>query len=140
MSVVKVIARTLAFTLQHPLMPRPARPQKRSTLSGQLGAFVAERYPFAVDAALEAFASVAGRRALDSERDIEGIRARFRRELGQRLAAASQHADLPETTPGTNASTRLKQAREEIVEASDAFLRRAALQASLTPDERREIL
>ena len=121
-------------------MPRPARPQKRSTLSGQLGAFVAERYPLAVDAALEAFASVAGRRALSSERDIESVRARFRRELGRRLSSGRPHTDLAETTPGTKASTRLKQARDEIVESCDGFLRRAALQASLTRDERREIL
>ena len=47
---------------------------------------------------------------------------------------------IAETTPGTSALKRLEQARAEVVEACDGFLRRAAIEASLTKDERREIL
>ncbi|HWP98923.1 MAG TPA: thiamine pyrophosphate-dependent enzyme, partial [Vicinamibacterales bacterium] len=49
-------------------------------------------------------------------------------------------AEAAETTPGVDVATRLAQAREEIVAACDGFLRREAIAASLTPDERREIL
>ena len=48
--------------------------------------------------------------------------------------------DLPDTTPGTSAQTRLEQASAELLDACDGFLRRSAIEASLTPDERREIL
>ena len=47
---------------------------------------------------------------------------------------------IAETTPGTSAIKRLEQARAEVVDACDGFLRRAAIEASLTKDERREIL
>ncbi len=47
---------------------------------------------------------------------------------------------IAETTPGVSASKRLEQARAELVDACDGFLRRAAIEASLTKDERREIL
>ena len=47
---------------------------------------------------------------------------------------------IGETTPGTSALKRLEQARAEVVDACDGFLRRAAIEASLTKDERREIL
>ena len=47
---------------------------------------------------------------------------------------------IDETTPGVTAVKRLEQARAEIVEACDGFLAREAIRASLTADERREIL
>ena len=45
-----------------------------------------------------------------------------------------------ETTPGVDAPARFQLAIDELVDACDGFLRRAAIRASLTPDERREIL
>ncbi len=47
---------------------------------------------------------------------------------------------VPDTTPGVAASTRLDQARAELRDACDGFLAREAIAASLTADERREIL
>ncbi|HEY0590917.1 MAG TPA: thiamine pyrophosphate-dependent enzyme, partial [Thermoanaerobaculia bacterium] len=47
---------------------------------------------------------------------------------------------VPETTPRVDAARRLREAREEVLDACDGFLRREALAASLTPYERREIL
>jgi 2-oxoisovalerate dehydrogenase E1 component len=48
--------------------------------------------------------------------------------------------DIPETTPGITAQTRLKAASQELLEDVDGFFARAAIAASLTPEERREIL
>ena len=72
---------------------------------------------------------------------IEALRAPFRRELARRLYHALTAPDgIDETTPGVSAVKRLEQARAEIVDACDGFLAREAIRASLTPDERREIL
>src|SRR6185503_10939778 len=57
-----------------------------------------------------------------------------------RLRSRAVPPDLPETTPGTSARTRLEQASTELLDACDGFLRRSAIEASLSPDERREIL
>src|SRR6185503_5399567 len=57
-----------------------------------------------------------------------------------RLRSRAVPPDLPETTPGTSARTRLEQASTELLDACDGFLRREAIRASLTPEERREIL
>src|SRR4029079_5057111 len=45
-----------------------------------------------------------------------------------------------ETTPGTPAGKRIELAHTEVLEDCDGFLRRAAIEASLTRDERVEIL
>jgi 2-oxoisovalerate dehydrogenase E1 component len=70
---------------------------------------------------------------------IEQFAQRFRRALGQALATLST-TDMPETTPGVAASARLKTATLELVDDLDGFFARAAIAASLTPEERREIL
>ena len=115
---------------------------KLSGLSARFGAFVAERHPFALPYALEAFES-AGLSALKG-RDavkLDAARTPMRRALAKALY---EHVTAPEgiseTTPGTSALKRLEQARAEVVDACDGFLRRAAIEASLTKNERREIL
>jgi 2-oxoisovalerate dehydrogenase E1 component len=101
-----------------------------------LGAFVLERYPFAHAQALAAFDAVNGAAADDPD-SIDALRVPFSNELRGRL----QHPrDLPEPIPGVTAASRWCSALEELLEACDGFLRRAAIQASLTADERREIL
>ena len=47
---------------------------------------------------------------------------------------------MTETTPGVPAERRYADAVTELADACDGFLRRAAIRASLTPDERLEIL
>jgi len=47
---------------------------------------------------------------------------------------------VPECTPGVSVGERLHYAVAEVVDACDGFLRREAIAASLTADERREIL
>ncbi|MDE3153874.1 MAG: hypothetical protein KGN76_02175 [Acidobacteriota bacterium] len=122
-------------------MSKTIESQSLTGLAGRFGAFVAERFPFAVDAAVEAFdAAVARARQKGADAEaIDALRPLLRKELTARLAT-SVPAGLAETTPGVTAEARLAAAREEFVEACDGFLRRASIAASLTPDERREIL
>jgi 2-oxoisovalerate dehydrogenase E1 component len=132
-------------------MPRPADTSstKLTGLDSRFGAFVAERHPLALSVALEALDTV--RRAAESGKAsgsievrapaIEALRGPFRRELARRLYHTLGAPDgIDETTPGVTAVKRLEQARAEVVEACDGFLAREAIRASLTPDERKEIL
>jgi 2-oxoisovalerate dehydrogenase E1 component len=106
-------------------------------LSRKLHAFVVERYPFAIVPAAEVIQAVVGRGTVDTL-EIDALRSSFAHELRRRL----EIRDIPdaETTPGVSAGRRYASAVDEIVEACDGFLRRAALLRSLTDDERREIL
>jgi len=104
----------------------------------RLMAFVIERYPFALPIV---------ERALDScpapgkptHAAIERFRAAFRKALGDHSTAINI-GGVPDPTPGIAAKHRLNQAREELLGAIDGFLAREAIAASLTDDERREIL
>jgi 2-oxoisovalerate dehydrogenase E1 component len=104
----------------------------------RFGAFVTERYPFALSRALEAF-QAAGADHATTDADIERVRPALTAELLRRLAA-SIPADLDDTTPGVSAGDRMRAAIDDCIEACDAFLRRAAIRASLAADDRREIL
>ena len=109
-------------------------------LASRFGAFVAERYPFALGDAVEAFEAVTGGHEPLGEAAIDGVRSPLHHELTRRFRARPVPAGLPEPTPGTSVRTRLDQAETEWLDACDGFLRRAAIEASLTPDEQREIL
>ncbi|HEX2454100.1 MAG TPA: thiamine pyrophosphate-dependent enzyme [Vicinamibacterales bacterium] len=106
------------------------------TLSKRFSAFVVERFPFAIEPARDAF-DAAGGSAAQAEPEIERVRANFAAELRKRL---QPRIDAGETTPGVQARVRFSGAVDDLYRACDGFLRRAALRASLTPDERREIL
>jgi len=118
------------------MSPTPAAEAVR--LGARFGAFVAERFPFALAPAAAAFKSAGGAGVARDEAAIERLRPGLR--------AALEHLDLgpssglDETTPGVAAGDRLAAARRELVEACDGFLRREAIAASLTAEERREIL
>jgi 2-oxoisovalerate dehydrogenase E1 component len=118
-----------------------ATTSRLSALASRFAAFVAERHPLALAPALEAFeAARRGVRAEDAG-GIDAIRAQLRRELSKRLGDALRAPDgIPDTTPGTSVDTRFEQARSEILDACDGCLAREAIRASLTADERREIL
>jgi 2-oxoisovalerate dehydrogenase E1 component len=123
-------------------MPRTHDAIRLTGLASRFAAFIAERYPFALDHAVDAFdaaglPAIKGRDAakLDAGRPV--LRRALAKSLYERVAAPDGTAD---TTPGVTASRRLEQARAELVDACDGFLRRAAIEASLTKDERREIL
>ena len=104
------------------------------------GEFALERFPFAAAEAMAALESVlpAARSQLDAGA-IDDLRAPFSAALDQRLSPL-RPAGLGDTTPRVPAGQRFAHAIEEIRDACDGFLRRAAIRASLTPEERREIL
>src|SRR5918993_231228 len=122
--------------------PRTHDATKLSGLASRFGAFIAERYPFALHHAIEAFeaagvAAIKGRDAVKLDAARPALRRAVAKSLYEHFTAPE---GIAETTPGIAASKRLEQARAELVEACDGFLRRAAIEASLTKDERREIL
>ena len=118
-------------------MTRP-KPLSPDAMSRQFGAFVLERYPFACVAAMVALEASGAAYAQD-EAALEAARQPFQRELRARLKGPAL-ATLGETTPGVAAAARFDGAVEEVADACDGFLRRAAIRASLTADERLEIL
>jgi 2-oxoisovalerate dehydrogenase E1 component len=120
-------------------MPKPVPVAALPGIAGRLASFVVERYPFALAPVQEALEGAGATRI--GERDaaaLDALRPRFRQELARHLSF--DETDLPETTPGTTAAARFGAAREELLDACDGFLRREAIAASLTPEERREIL
>jgi 2-oxoisovalerate dehydrogenase E1 component len=123
-------------------MSRVHEVTKLSGLGSRFAAFVAERHPFALPYAIEAF-EASGLTAIKG-RDpvkIDAARPALRRALAKLLYdRVGAPEGIAETTPGVAASKRLEQARADVVDACDGFLRRAAIEASLTADERREIL
>ena len=108
-------------------------------LAARFAAFVAERFPFALQGALEAFMAAV---PADPGRDPDAIDA-ARPRLAEALTLSwPDHVPggMPETTPGVSAEDRLRTARAELLDACDGFLRRESILASLTPGERVEIL
>ncbi len=107
-------------------------------------AFVTEQFPFALDQALEAFDAVVKRPppkagAADA---IEGYRSPLADALraSVNVSKAAAKAEAVETTPGVSVDRRRAQAIDALVDACDGFLRRESLSASLTQEERLEIL
>src|SRR6185503_54017 len=121
-------------------MGRPAELQKLTGLASRFGAFVAERHPFALAEALDAFDAVTHGAEPSGEAAIDALRPALRRELGRRVERREVPAGIGDTTPRTSAETRIAQAVVALLDDCDGFLRRAAIQASLTRDERLEIL
>src|SRR5437667_4290199 len=119
---------------------KPVGVDKLASLASAFGAFVVERYPFAAAEALDALDAVTGGRALRSYGDLEALRPVFRHELSRRLESRLLPPGLAEATPRVTAEAGLAQAHRELLEGCDGFLRRAALEASLRTEERREIL
>ncbi len=109
---------------------------------GRFAAFVAERHPFALRPALQSLETVWS--AAGHGGDLNALRQPLRRALEESLAAAlvpdTAITNVPETTPGVTVSERLHDAVEEVIDACDGFLRRESIAASLTADEKREML
>ena len=116
------------------------RVQKLDGVTSRFGAFVAERHPFALDAVLAAFEAVTHQSPPTEAAALDALRPLFRNELSHRLRRHPIPSGLSETTPRVSASARLEQAFDELVDACDGFLCRAAIEASLTAAERREML
>jgi len=119
---------------------KPTGADRLIGFASRFGGFVAEQHPFALVEALDALDAVVGNRALRTEADFEALRPAFRHELSRRLESRPLPSGLPETTPRVAADVRIAQAHQQLLDACDGFLRRAAIEASLSPDERRELL
>jgi 2-oxoisovalerate dehydrogenase E1 component len=123
----------------------------RHGLLARFTSFITEKHPFALRPAVMALDMAIGSEVFD-ERDpsaVDRLREPLRRMLLQTLgdfvsldAAAAQKlaAGVPEATPGVSVNDRLHHAGAEILETCDGFLRRESIAASLTPDEKREML
>jgi 2-oxoisovalerate dehydrogenase E1 component len=107
-------------------------------LARRLEAFVTERFPFALAPVRAAFDVSKGVVRADQPWR-EALRTRFAAELRSRANNVAP-TDPIETTPGVTASARFQAAVDELVDACDGFLHRDEIRASLTEDERREIL
>src|SRR5215510_13818083 len=95
----------------------------------RLEAFVLERFPFA----LNAVQRVATRIPQPATREA------LSRALETELRAIAV-SGLPETTPGVASTARWKDAVRELLDAIDGFFAREAIAASLTRDEKLEIM
>src|SRR5258706_15964323 len=100
-------------------MAKPAELAKPTGLASRFGAFVAERHPFALADALEAFEMATGGREPRDEGAIESARTALRRELSKRLQTRPVPEGLPEPTPRVSAAARLRQAHDALVEECD---------------------
>src|SRR6266850_7009173 len=121
-------------------MAKQAELEKLTGLASRFGAFVIEQHPFALADALDAFEAATGGRDVRDEAAIEALRPALHRELTRRLQTRAIPEGLPDTTPRTSAAARIEQAYGELLDACDGFLRRAAIEASLTREERLEML
>jgi len=117
------------------------------SLRARFASFVAERHPFALRPAVGALEqAIAGRELNEGDGFVlDGLREPLRRLLEQALSeavvpTAPIDEPIPDTTPGTTINHRLNQAVLEVIDACDGFLRREAIIASLSVDEKREIL
>ena len=119
-------------------MARAASVHPATDLARRLEAFVVERFPFAVAPVRAAFDACKGSVKTD-EAGLDALRPTFSSALRARLENLSPSERI-DSTPGVDAGARFQQAIDELLDACDGFLRRAALRASLTADERREIL
>src|SRR5262245_61655221 len=122
------------------MAPKSPALDKLTGLASRFATFIVERCPFALAEAVEAFEVACGGREPRGEAAIESLRPALRRELGARLAKRSLPDGLGDPTPGRTAVERMSQAAAELVDACDGFLRRQAIESSLSADERREIL
>ncbi len=119
---------------------RPSALDRAAGVDSRFAAFVAERYPFALTDARNAFAAATRGREPRTRVDIDALRPALARELAARSRLAAPPGGLADATPGTSVAARLDQAWTELAEACDGFLCRQAIEASLTREERREVL
>src|ERR1051325_7094246 len=113
-------------------MARSAPVHASTGVHARLAAFVLERFPFAL-AAVQRAVEVTSRDRLDLPAD------KLRTEIQRHLRNADV-AELPETTPGVTAEERWNGAVTELLDAVDGFLARESIAASLSADEKLEMM
>jgi 2-oxoisovalerate dehydrogenase E1 component len=110
-----------------------------SRVAARLRAFIIERYPFALPLVSPVLARCERAGADQEPAALERLGASCLRALAKALDALDAGAS-PETTPGVSAAARLQSARDDLLDACRGFFARERIAASLTPDERRDIL
>src|SRR6185503_1436262 len=111
----------------------PASPLRERFL-----AFVTEQQPFAAALAASVWDRAVKKEPVAAD-DVEKLRVPFARALRGAVSWPKLPAGT-ETTPAVTARERLGQAEDDLVALCDGFLRREAMERSLTRDERLEIL
>lgn len=99
-------------------------------------AFVAERHPLALEKAAQAFDQAIDSNDPSSPSDIEALR----KPLAAALSQGADSSEIPDLLTGVDLQARREKAQNVLAEDCDGFLRRAAIEASFTDDERREML
>jgi 2-oxoisovalerate dehydrogenase E1 component len=123
----------------------PSRSSKTTAWSAialRFSAFALETHPAEHDRLVRAFATAAAGARRSKARipaALEGMRAPLGRALARSAKKAPRGA-APETTPGVSSAARAKLADERLRADIDGFVEREGIRASLTPEERREIL
>ncbi len=108
-------------------------------LRARFTAFVVDQFPFASTLARAALDSCLAAHSSGGPEALEAVRSRLRDEIA-RLLVQEEMPEWLETVPGETIAERLAQATSQLAEACDGFLCREQISASLTPDERRELL
>src|SRR5262245_50994044 len=121
-------------------MAKPAELEKLTGIASRFSAFVAERHPLALDAALAAYEVASSGEEPKDQAGIETLGAAVHRELTRWIASRGVPAGLAETTPRVSAEVRLQRAHRDLLEECDGFFERRAIEASLTREERLEML
>ncbi len=116
---------------------------KKDDLLARFEAFVTERHPLFSDRAAAALGAVVHRTKTSGrpsrQKLLDALRKPLRAELRKKLDAGAPRGKA-ETTPGVSAGERYRLETAAVLEVCDGFLRRESLRASLTAEERRELL
>src|SRR5215213_432303 len=118
---------------------RKTVPAAPAGVVARLTAFVVERHPLALPLVLRIVDRLSAPSLPRDRESIQRFASAFLTQLDKALSDLDADA-IPDTTPGVSASTRLHQAHVELRDACEGFLAREAIAASLTDDERRELL
>jgi len=108
------------------------------SLRDRFTAFVTEQFLFATAATLKAF-DAAAKGGLKSAKAINDARKPLAKALRAGIAFPAGGEKI-ETTPGVNVKARRARGLDDLVGACDGFLAREAIAASLTDDEKIEML
>jgi len=118
---------------------RLAGAPQADALAQRFASFVADRFPFALERARAAYAHATAGQPAACERDIEALRPRLREEFARHFPNTGLE-DLPTIVPDAPPAGGVAAAVAALAEACDGYLRREAIAASLTPEDKREIL